>query len=249
MRILVTNDDGYLSPGLASLAIAMQEFGTVSVVAPQTDMSGSGSCITLDKPLRVGKADSGFFFVNGTPVDCVHLAVTALLTDKPDIVLSGINNGKNIAQDVHYSGTVSAAMEGYMCGIPSIAFSLDSNKFTNLPTAIHVVKILVRGLIQQPLSNVPFLNVNIPNVELKKFCGLSETKLGERSSASPAIPINSPKGERVYWVGAAGEVTNASPGTEIYALTNNFASVTPLTTDMSKESSLKELEFWIEKIS
>ncbi len=249
MHILVTNDDGYLSPGLASLAIAMQEFGTVSVVAPQVDMSGSGSCITLDKPLRVGKAESGFFFVNGTPVDCVHLAITALFKDKPDIVVSGINNGKNIAQDVHYSGTVSAAMEGYMHGIPSIAFSLDSNKFNNLPTALHVVKTVVRGLIKQPFSNIPFLNVNIPNVELKNFCGLSESKLGKRAPAFPAISIKSPKGEKVYWVGAAGEVSNVLPGTDFHALVNNFASITPLTTDMSKESSLEELEFWIEKIS
>ena len=179
----LTNDDGYLSEGIIALAKAMRDFGRVSVFAPEVDKSGSSNSLTLNRPLIVKKAKSGFFYINGTPTDCVHLAATKILNDPPDFVVSGINCGRNVAQDVHYSGTVAAAMEGFMLKIPSIAFSLDSGNFQNLATAVEVSKMLISKLISNPFSNLYLLNVNIPNVELKDFKGLSLCKPGQRVGA------------------------------------------------------------------
>src|SRR6056300_1129871 len=171
MRILVSNDDGYFSPGIAALAEAMRGFGEVTVVAPEADRSGASNSLTLDRPLYVRKAASGFFYVNGTPTDCVHVAVTGFLGFRPDLVVSGINNGQNVAEDTLYSGTVAAAMEGFLLGIPSIAFSLADRGFDHLDTALHVVQRIVTGFLQKPFNEPKLLNVNIPSVGLGSMQG------------------------------------------------------------------------------
>ncbi len=246
MHILVTNDDGYLSEGIIALAKAMRDFGRVSVFAPEVDKSGSSNSLTLNRPLIVKKAKSGFFYINGTPTDCVHLAATKILNDPPDFVVSGINCGRNVAQDVHYSGTVAAAMEGFMLKIPSIAFSLDSGNFQNLATAVEVSKMLISKLISNPFSNLYLLNVNIPNVELKDFKGLSLCKPGQRVGAQNAIKSISPRGETLYWVGPVGNPVNPiRAGTDFYALNNKQASVTPLKTNLFDEKVAKEVENWL----
>ena len=182
MNILVTNDDGYTSPGLANLAVSMRTFGNVDVIAPKDDKSGSSCSITLDRPLRVGEAESGFAFVNGTPVDCVNLGVTALLENKPSLIVSGINNGRNIGEDVHYSGTVGAATEGFLHGITSFAFSLDSFSFNNLQTANFFAKKIVEAYLNDPFPEPTLLNVNIPNVRLTEIRGIVSCRPGGRAA-------------------------------------------------------------------
>ena len=248
MHILVSNDDGYSSKGIFALATAMNDFGKVSVYAPEVNKSGSSNSLTLDRPLFVKKAESGFFYINGTPTDCVHLAVTTILKDPPDLVVSGINCGRNVAEDVHYSGTVAAAMEGYMLNIPSIAFSLDSEGFKNLPTAVEVIKTIISKLISKA-SSIPYLlNVNIPDVPLNEFMGLAITKPGHRSGAQSGVKSKSQRGETVYWVGPVGNPVDSDViGTEFYALKNKKASVTPLKTNLYDEKIVGEIKNWFEK--
>ena len=249
MDILVTNDDGYSSPGVANLAVSVREFGEVHVVAPQTDKSGSSCSITLDRPLRVGKAQTGFTFVNGTPVDCVNLAVTSLLSNKPDLVLSGINNGRNIAEDVHYSGTVGAAIEGYLHGITSIAFSLDSSSFKNLATANLVVKKIIKGVLDNPFSSPKLLNVNIPDVTVKELSGFRVCRPARRKASQPALVTESPKGEKVFWVGSSGDFYDVGRETDHGVLKEKFASVSSLTTGMYSRKEEENIDSWLERIS
>ena len=248
MNILVTNDDGYTSPGLANLAVSMREFGDVDVIAPKDDRSGSSCSITLERPLRVGKAESGFVFVNGTPVDCVNLGVTALLKDKPSLIVSGINNGRNIGEDVHYSGTVGAATEGFLHGITSFAFSLGSFGFENLQTANFFAKKIVEAYLTDPFSKPILLNVNIPNVRLAEVKGIVYCRPGRREASKPAVKASSPKGEEVYWVGASGDFYDVGEGTDFKALSENMVSVTSLSTGMYKEESAEKIESWVQKI-
>ncbi len=248
MDILVTNDDGYSSPGLANLAVSMQAFGDVHVIAPKDDQSGSGCAITLDRPLRVGKAESGFTFVNGTPVDCVNLGVTTLLKKKPSLIVSGINNGRNIGEDVHYSGTVGAAIEGFLHGITSFAFSLDSFSFDNLKTAKFFVEKIVQAFINEPLANPTLLNINIPNVKSPEVKGIVLCRPGSRAASKPAVEAVSPKGEKVYWVGASGDFFDVGEGTDYKALAENMVSITELSTGMYKSKSAEKIESWVRKI-
>ncbi|MDA9689344.1 5'/3'-nucleotidase SurE [Betaproteobacteria bacterium] len=248
MNILVTNDDGYTSPGLANLAVSMRAFGHVDVIAPKDDRSGAGSSITLDRPLRVGEAESGFAFVNGTPVDCVNLGVTALLKSKPSLIVAGINNGRNIGEDVHYSGTVGAATEGFLHGITSFAFSLDSFSFDNLRTANFFAKKIVEAYLNHPFSEPTLLNVNIPNVRLAEIKGIVSCRPGGRAASKPAVKAVSPKGEEVYWVGASGDFYDVGEGTDFKALSENMVSITRLSTGMYETKSLEKLESWVQKI-
>ena len=248
MNILVTNDDGYTSPGLANLAVSMRTFGYVDVIAPKDDRSGSSCSITLDRPLRVGEAESGFAFVNGTPVDCVNLGVTALLENKPSLIVSGINNGRNIGEDVHYSGTVGAATEGFLHGITSFAFSLDSFSFDNLQTANFFAKKIVEAYLNDPFPEPTLLNVNIPNVRLEEIRGIVSCRPGGRAASQPAVKAVSPKGEEVYWVGASGDFYDVGEGTDFKALSENMVSVTSLSTRMYEKESVEKIESWVQKI-
>ncbi len=245
LRILVSNDDGYFSPGLAALAQAVAAFGEVTVVAPEADRSGASNSLTLDRPLYVRQASSGFHYVNGTPTDCVHVAVTGFLGHRPDLVVSGINNGQNVAEDTLYSGTVAAAMEGFLLGIPSVAFSLADRGFDHLETAVEVVRQVVRGLVAQPFVQPRLLNVNIPSLPKSEFKGLAYARLGRRHFAQPVVRTQSPRGEPLYWVGPPGGQREAGPGTDFHALANGYASVTPLRVDLGDDGAAQEVSDWL----
>lgn len=248
MHILVSNDDGYFSPGIAALAQAMASFGRVTVVAPEADRSGASNSLTLDRPLYVRQSSSGFYYVNGTPTDCVHVAVTGFLSQRPDLVVSGINNSANLAEDTLYSGTVAAAMEGFLLGIPSIAFSLASRSFDHLETAADVAKRVVGHLMKQPFAVPRLLNVNIPAVSLGELQGFALTKLGRRHFAQPVETAISPRGEKVYWVGPPGGEREAGPGTDFHALNQSRVSITPLHVDLGDPSGFEEVSLWLKNI-
>jgi len=248
MRILVSNDDGYFSPGIAALAQAMQPFGEVTVVAPEADRSGASNSLTLDRPLYVRRSSQGFYYVNGTPTDCVHVAVTGFLDHRPDLVVSGINNSANLAEDTLYSGTVAAAMEGYLLGLPAIAFSLASRSFEHLETAVAVAQQVVGRLIDQPFAKARLLNVNIPSVPIGELQGYELTRLGRRHVAQPVETAVSPRGETVYWVGPPGGQREAGPGTDFHALNQSRVSVTPLQVDLGDTDGFQEVGPWLEKM-
>ena len=248
MRILVSNDDGYFSPGIAALAQAMRSFGEVTVVAPEADRSGASNSLTLDRPLYVRRSSQGFYYVNGTPTDCVHVAVTGFLDHRPDLVVSGINNSANLAEDTLYSGTVAAAMEGYLLGLPAIAFSLASRSFEHLETAVAVAQQVVRRLIDQPFAKARLLNVNIPAVPMDELQGYELTRLGRRHVAQPVETAVSPRGETVYWVGPPGGQREAGPGTDFHALNQSRVSVTPLKVDLGDTDGFQEVGPWLEKM-
>ena len=198
---------------------------------------------------ELGEAESGFAFVNGTPVDCVNLGVTALLENKPSLIVSGINNGRNIGEDVHYSGTVGAATEGFLHGITSFAFSLDSFSFDNLQTANFFAKKIVEAYFNDPFPKPTLLNVNIPNVRLSEVKGVVTCRPGGRAASKPAVKAVSPKGEEVYWVGASGDFYDIGEGTDFKALSENMVSVTSLSTCMYETKSAEKIESWVRKIN
>jgi 5'-nucleotidase len=245
MRILLSNDDGYFSPGLAALARALSVHGTVTVVAPERDRSGASNSLTLDRPLSVSTAANGFFFVNGTPTDCVHLAVTGLLDQLPDVVVSGINHGANMGDDTIYSGTVAAATEGYLLGIPSIAISLNGREARNFESAGRVAAELVGRFMRQPVAQPVLLNVNVPDVEHAALTGMEVTRLGKRHKAEAVIKTTNPRGQTVYWVGAAGGAQDAGPGTDFHAVAANKVSITPLQVDLTHSAQIPAIESWL----
>jgi 5'-nucleotidase len=245
MRILLSNDDGYFAPGLAALAQALQALGEITVVAPERDRSGASNSLTLDRPLTVRRAANGFLFVNGTPTDCVHLAVTGLLDRLPDMVVSGINHGSNMGDDTIYSGTVAAATEGFLLGIPAIALSLAGRSGANFATAGRVAADLVRRHQATPPAEPYLLNVNVPDVAAGALGVIEVTRLGKRHKAEPVIKSATPRGDTVYWVGAAGDAADAGPGTDFHAVAAGCVSVTPLQMDLTHFSHLESLRAWI----
>ena len=245
MRILLSNDDGYFSPGLACLAKALAEVGDITVVAPERDRSGASNSLTLDRPLTVKRASNGFLYVNGTPTDCVHLAVTGLLDHTPDMVVSGINHGANMGDDTVYSGTVAAATEGYMLGIPAIAVSLTSARGANFETAAAVARELVERYRDTPFPEPMLLNVNVPDLPAAQIAGMRVTRLGKRHKAEPTVKTVNPRGETVYWVGAAGGAQDAGEGTDFHAVADGAVSVTPLQMDLTRFAQLEALRGWI----
>lgn len=247
MRILLSNDDGYNAPGIEALAKALAGLGEITVVAPERDRSGASNSLTLDRPLRLRRAANGFYFVNGTPTDCVHLAVTGMLDHVPDLVVSGINLGTNMGDDTIYSGTVAAAMEGYLLGVPAIAMSLASKRGEHFETAGHVARQLVERFQRQPFGEPVLLNVNVPDVAANALRGLQVTRLGRRHKAEKAVPQVTPRHETVYWVGAAGEAADAGAGTDFHAVAEGFASVTPLQIDLTHTGQSATLEGWLGK--
>ena len=246
MRILLSNDDGYFAPGLMLLAEVLAPLADVTVVAPERDRSGSSNSLTLDRPLSVRKAQNGFFFVNGTPTDCVHIAVTGLLPQLPDIIISGINYGANVGDDTIYSGTVAAATEGFLLGIPSIAVSLVAEGGGHLRTAGRVAAELVARLQKQPLPQPALLNINVPDIEYERLTGFSVTRLGKRHKAEPVIKSTTPRGDVVYWIGAAGAAQDAGEGTDFHAIAANRVSITPLQMDLTRYPQLEAVGAWLE---
>jgi 5'-nucleotidase len=244
MRILLSNDDGYFAPGLRHLAEALSAVGEITVVAPERDRSGASNSLTLDRPLKLGKANNGYFHINGTPTDCVHMAVTGLLDHLPDIVVSGINHGMNMGDDTVYSGTVAAATEGYLLGIPSIAVSLVTAGNNHFDTAARVALDIVKEFRDRPFAEPILLNVNVPDVPYDALKGREITRLGKRHKAEPIVKSQNPRGETIYWVGAAGSAQDAGEGTDFYAVKSNRVAITPLQIDLTHYAQLNAVKRW-----
>jgi 5'-nucleotidase len=245
MKFLLSNDDGYSAAGIAALAKMLARHGDVVVVAPERDRSGASNSLTLDRPLSVRQAQNGFYFVNGTPTDCVHLAVTGLLDFRPDMVVSGINHGANMGEDTLYSGTVAAATEGFLLGIPSLAVSLAGRSTQNMETACGVVDRIVERFKQQPFEQPVLLNINVPDIPPEDLQELAITRLGKRHMAEPVIKTDNPRGETVYWVGPVGLAQDAGIGTDFWAIANNKVSITPLMIDLTAYGQLDGIKKWL----
>ncbi|MGB4346640.1 MAG: 5'/3'-nucleotidase SurE [Burkholderiaceae bacterium] len=245
MKILISNDDGYLAPGINALAEQLASFADIVVVAPDSNRSGSSNSLTLDKPLRVVRAQNGFYSINGTPSDCVHIALTGILTERPDLVVSGINQGQNMGDDTLYSGTVAAATEGYLFGIPSIAFSQVDHRWAHLDAAARVAK----DIVLRRLDNLhkPFLlNVNIPNLPYENLQRIVATRLGKRHESEPVIRSVDPHGNEIFWIGPVGKAKEASEGTDFHATANGCVSITPLQVDLTHVAQLDRLRQMLE---
>lgn len=247
MRILLSNDDGYFAPGLAALAEGLAPLGDITVVAPERDRSGASNSLTLDRPLMLSRAHNGFHFVNGTPTDCVHIAVTGLLDFTPDVIVSGVNLGANMGDDTIYSGTVAAAVEGYLLGIPSLAVSLTSKAGEHYESAVGVALDMVGRLARRPFGEPVLFNINVPDVPAERLRGLEVTRLGKRHKAEPVIKLTTPRGESAYWIGPAGGAADSGPGTDFHAVENHRVSVTPLLMDLTHAAQLPRARAWLER--
>ena len=246
MKILIANDDGYLAPGLAALVKACEGLGDLDVVAPEQNASGTSNSLTLSRPLSVFTASNGFRYINGTPSDCVHLALTGLLPTRPDLVVSGINNGANMGDDTLYSGTVAAAMEGYLFGIPAIAFSQVNKGWGELEAASCVARQIIEQVLRHPPSARPWLlNVNIPNRADADRLPVQITRLGRRHASEPVIRQTSPRGDTMYWIGPAGDAREAGEGTDFHATANGHVSITPLQVDLTDHALLPTWRTWV----
>ncbi len=246
MRILLSNDDGYFAPGLTCLADELSEIAEIIVVAPERDRSGSSNSLTLDRPLSLRKSHNGFYYVNGTPTDCVHLAVTGMLDVMPDMIISGVNSGANMGDDTIYSGTVAAATEGFLLGIPSLAVSLAGSSNENYLTAARVAADMVVRFREKDIQSPVLMNINVPDIEYQNLEGVEVTRLGRRHKAEPVIKSKSPRGENLYWVGAAGAAQDAGKGTDFYAIQHNRVSVTPLQIDLTRYDQLDLITRWLD---
>jgi len=249
MHILLSNDDGYLAPGLQAIAEELSSAAQVTVVAPDRNRSGASNSLTLQRPLRVHKAPSGFYKVDGTPTDCVHLALTGLLDEEPDMVVSGINAGANLGDDVIYSGTVAAATEGRFLGLPALAVSLAGRDNYHFDTAAKAAGQIVQQLLKQPLAEDTILNINVPNVPWSEIKGFQATRLGFRHRAEPVVQQQDPYQQKIYWVGPAGPAQDAGPGTDFFAIQHGFVSVTPLQIDLTRHEGVAPLQDWLSAIS
>ena len=247
MKILLSNDDGYFAPGLNILAEYLAKIAEITVVAPERNRSGASNSLTLDRPLSVKKASNGFFYVNGTPTDCVHIALTGLMDSMPDMVISGINDGANMGDDTIYSGTVAAAMEGFLLDIPSIAISMSQHNPTHFDSAARVAAELVQHYQQHGFPSPMLLNVNVPDISYEALKGKVITRLGKRHKAEPVIQLKTPRNEIVYWVGAAGKPNDGGEGTDFYAVANNQVSISPIQVDLTKYSQIQEINDWLNK--
>ncbi len=245
MRILLSNDDGYRAPGLEAMASALAQTDSVTVVAPDRDRSGSSNSLTLERPLRAHIAANGFYYVDGTPTDCVHLAITGLLEQEPDMVISGINAGANMGDDVLYSGTVAAATEGRFLGLPSIAVSMTSYDPRHFDTGARALVTVIDRLRKEPLQSTSILNINVPDLPWNEIRGFKITRLGNRHKSEGVIKQTDPRGDPMYWVGPPGAAQDAGEGTDFHAVENNFISITPLQIDLTRYDSLQYLEQWL----
>lgn len=247
MHILVSNDDGVHALGIKALTEALSEFAAITTVAPDRNCSGASHSLTLDMPLRVQQLDNGYYSVSGTPSDCVHFALNELLEDKPTMVVSGINAGANLGDDVIYSGTVAAATEGRQLGSPAIAVSLVGK--THYASAAKVLCLLVQRLADAPLEANQILNVNVPDLPYEELKGIKVTRLGNRHIDEKMIKQSDPRGHEVYWVGPPGKKQDAGEGTDFYAVEHGFVSITPLTVDLTAFDKLSSLSHWTQELS
>jgi len=248
MRILLSNDDGVYAKGILVLQQALAEIATVITVGPDRNCSGASNSLTLLNPLRTQQLDNGFIAVNGTPTDCVHLAISQLCDKTPDLVVAGINHGANLGDDVLYSGTVAAATEGRHLGLPAIAVSLASRDEEHFATAAYVTVQVIQQLKSHPLPADQILNINVPGVPLSELKGIQVTRLGRRHKAETMTSTTDPWGRRIFWYGSLGPELDAGEGTDFYAVANGYASVTPLQIDMTAYRSLQPLQEWLEGI-
>lgn len=245
LRILLSNDDGYQADGLATLALSLKDLADIVIVAPDRNQSGSSHSLTLNTPLRVGQSRDGMYYVNGTPTDCVHLALTGFLDDDPDMVIAGINHGANLGDDTLYSGTVAAAAEGRFLGLPAIAVSLVGESPKHFDTAGRAIRALVQSLESHPLSPDTTLNINVPDVPWDELRGFQATRLGYRHRAEPVVESKDPRGIPLFWVGPAGSGQDAGPGTDFYAVEHGYVSVTPLRFDLTEHDAIDGLSTWL----
>ena len=248
MRILVSNDDGVFAPGIRALANELATIAEIVVVAPDRHRSGASNSLTLNRPLTVKKMENGYYSVEGTPTDCVHLAVTGLFDTPFDMVVSGINDGANLGDDVLYSGTVAAAVEGRFLGLPAIAISMAGNEIHHYKTAALIAKQLVMQLQTTGLPSQTILNVNLPDLPLDKLQGMQVTRLGTRHCAEPTIKDHDPRGRPIYWIGRPGVEADSGIGTDFYAINAAMVSVTPLHLDMTNYKLFDQLSHWLEGI-
>jgi len=248
MRILIANDDGYLAPGLAALVEACQGLGDLDIVAPEQNASGTSNSLTLNRGLSVYTAANGYRYINGTPSDCVHLALSGLLEQRPDLVVSGINQGANMGDDTLYSGTVAAAMEGFLFGIPAIAFSQVEKGWQDLEAASRVARSVIEHVLRSPPEPAHYLlNVNIPNRPDADALLRVVTRLGRRHASEPVIRQQSPRGDTLYWIGPAGDAREAGPGTDFHATRNGQVSITPLHVDLTDHATLPQWRGWVDR--
>ncbi len=253
MHFLVSNDDGVNATGIKALAEVLQELGKVTIYAPSGDRSGASNSLTLDRPVRIHKVENNRFAVDGTPTDCVHMALTGLMDCVPDMVASGINNAANLGDDVLYSGTVAAAIEGRYLGFPAIAFSLATNrndrKIRYFETAQYFIKKIILNIQAHPLPKDTILNINFPNLPINDVKGIKVTRFGNRHKAENTVKEIDPRGRKIYWIGPAGPEADAGEGTDFHAIKNGFVSITPMQVDMTKHADIEAIKQWSSKIS
>ncbi len=249
MHILLSNDDGYQAPGLRILAKKLGSIARVTVVAPDRDRSGASNSLTLDNPIRAYTGENGFVYVNGTPTDCVHLALTGLLDAEPDIVVSGINAGANLGDDVLYSGTVAAAMEGRFLGLPAVAMSLVLGRGGHYETAARVASVLVPRISSVGVPPATVLNVNVPDVPWSHLRGVRVTRLGHRHRSEPALRDVDPRGRELFWVGPPGAEQDADEGTDFHAVRSGYVSITPLHVDLTRHGAMTDVSAWVEELT
>ncbi len=246
MHILVSNDDGFQAPGIEKLVEVLETIADISVVAPEINRSGASNSLTLENPLRARSHANGFVSVDGTPTDCVHLAITGLLEKEPDMVVSGINAGANLGDDVLYSGTVAAATEGRFLGYPAVAVSMESHNPKYFETGAMVALELVQRLSRHPMNASSILNVNVPDIPYDQLKGYKTTRLGHRHKAEPVVQATDPRGKTIYWVGPAGAEQDAGPGTDFHAVRNGYISVTPIKVDLTSHDALGSVDQWLQ---
>jgi len=245
MHILVSNDDGFQAPGIEKLVEVLETIADISVVAPEINRSGASNSLTLENPLRARSHANDFVSVDGTPTDCVHLAITGLLDKEPDMVVSGINAGANLGDDVLYSGTVAAATEGRFLGFPAVAVSMESHNPQYYETGARVALELVLRLSRHPMNASSILNVNVPDIPYEELQGFKTTRLGHRHKAEPVVQTTDPRGKTIYWVGPAGAEQDAGPGTDFHAVRNGYVSITPIKVDLTSHDALDSVDQWL----
>ena len=245
LHILLSNDDGYAAAGLNALRRELQQIARVTVVAPDRNRSGASNSLTLDSPLRVQQVEADVYSVNGTPTDCVHVAITGLLDNEPDMVIAGVNHGANLGDDVLYSGTVAAAMEGRFLGLPAVAVSLVLEDGHHFASAVAVVRRILDKIRNEPLPRDTILNVNVPDLPEASIRGMRSTRLGFRHKSEPVVKAYDPKGQPVYWIGPAGPSQDSGPGTDFHAIAEHCVSVSPIKIDLTDHAAIDRLASWL----